>query len=720
MERTRLNTKLPSEEIDDKLLMISDKIRFLAKSGPNIMKSSSKHLYPEYLSTLSQFRQQQYTCRPVSEHPHTLKWLLSHDTYLAWLGCSDPCMLFIHGQCGVGKTTLSSFLWKSLGTADQAEEGDAIVVLYFSFDRDDKRRNSIRSLLSSIIYQLLASQPQPFLNLRLYATEWSWWLTVKELWTILRCLVSYPIPAGVICIIDAIDQCDVPFDTTLQEFLVFSTSREANFKVVTTSRLSPGSLHSQPLFSINLDFQKDIGMDMKASINSYVRDLLQANTAFVEYENDIVEHFENQGTHLGIILSFEFLRRHTLRSTPWYIRKSLESMGCSPSGILARTISELAELPPWACTALSWIVHALRPLTLEELSLAIAIRETTTAYSEIEHDVSRDIARDLRQVFGGIFSVKHNEICFIHQSVKDYLVTHLTSPSQNALSMDLTHSDLARRCLKYLSFADIEGQIEYSPPRISDLVGYAAEYWPEHYHRAEDKERVCGAALEFLGNAKCLERWDEYRPRSRPGSEFHSGSAFPLQVAAELGLTDIVTILLSQDDGDNIISPYEKALALDMAVAHGHQEVAIQLLNDGATSVRALGLAARYGQTELARQIISRGGMSQSEIGGASSFDGALDVDRTSDSEGTSDSGDTFDSDGTSEPERTSFKPSMKYIKTLPLHTAALRGHTAVIGILLDAGAIPKSIDNSKDTPYSLSGQRWASSSSEETFGSRS
>ena len=611
---------------------------------------------------LSQFRRRQYTYAPISEYPQTLNWLLSNITYLAWLSNNGSCVLYIHGQSGIGKTALSSFLWKSLHIAGHVEEAGGNTILYFSFQREDNRRNSVRSLLSSIIYQLLACQPRAFLSI---CDHYSWIkfsepLTVKELWIMFRSLISSPFHERVICIIDGIDQCDVAIDTTLQDFIIFSKSRKAGFKMVATSLISPESSALSPLFSIDLDLQEEMRMDIKISTEIQMRDLLQGSATFLEYENQIVETIQKRATHLAVILCFESLKGATVRSTPQSIEDTLQSLSASPSDVCARIIKGASELPPWARNALSWIMYAFRPMTFEELSIAVAIRKTSTSYSEIEHDVPRDIARDLKQFFGGIFAFTHGQICFVHQSVKDYLLVHLTSPRQESFSLDLNHADLARHCLVYLRFADLTdvstrepveaSSRDYNPLGKFDFLEYATKYWAEHYQAAGEKGSLDGDVRRTFGNEDYLRRWRyPEHPTMKP-----LYPVSPLRSAAELGLTKIIAILLGQGGADSITHD-DKVAALDMAVASGHLEAATQLLNDEATSREALSIAARHGNIELVRQLIHRDDLKVSSTGGLS-----------------------------------------------PFHMAALRGHTAVIDILLKAGPIPKSVDTSEDTPFSL------------------
>ena len=630
---------------------------------------------------LSRINRKQSTCISVSEYAQTPTWILSHETYLAWLKESDPCMLYIYGQCGVGKTTLSSFLWNSLRAVGQAGQDDAVTTLYFSFRRGDNRLVTTRNLLSSIVYQLLACQPRLFFGMPFRWSRRSWPLTDEELWMIFRSLVSTPTQQGIICVIDAIDECNAPLITTLQELLAFSRSRETNFKMIATSRVSPESFRHPSLFSINLDRQKEIGMDLQATIKMQVHDLLQRNEAFLEFEDHIVQEFQKLRTHLEVVLGFEHLKTHTLLMTPRSVRNTLQALGCKPSDVCDRILNKLTDLPSWAHTALCWILLAFRPLTCNELAIAITIRDTTTAYSEIENDVPRNIARGLKHVFGGILSINCEEIRFIHQSIQDYLRTNLTSSNPNRPSLDLTHFDLARHCLTYLSFTDVDDTLPpkpvkassqgYSPPGKLDLLCYAAEHWPAHYQKAECKRHLSKVALDFLKNNRNLERWNEYRPHERPKEEWLSRPLSTLQVAAELGLTEIVTMLLSPDGGYDI-TQHEKNDALDMAVENSHLAVAVLLLDNGATSTRALNLAARHGNPELV-QLLVESDTKGLKADGASEIDGASEYDRI---------------DGT--------------VGFSPFHTAALRGQTAIISILLAAGVLLRPVKISGDTPFSL------------------
>ena len=511
---------------------------------------------------------------------------------------------------------------------------------------------------------------------------------------IFRLMVSCPIHEGIVCIVDAIDKCNESCDKMLQEFLAFSASREANFKVLVTSRISPESLHQQPSFSIDLNLQKELGLDREEVINTHLQHLLQANTAFVEVEKDMVEEFQKCGTHLEVKLGFEVLKKRALQSTPRSTRDTLKLSRRSPLEICDCILKELVESPSWARTALCWIVHAFRPLKFDELSVAIAIREKTTSYSEIENDIPRDIARDLKQIFGGIVSTDHDEIRFVPQFIKDRLLLHLKLPNQTRFPLNLTHSDIARRCLAYLSFADFEelpssqpvkasSQV-YSPPGKFDLLGYATEYWSEHYQAAEERKSLFEDVLVFLDDSIYLRRWYQARFLECPRSVRRPRTISSLQVAAELGLTEIVAMLLSKDGGDHI-TRNDREAALEVAIEKNHRETAVELVKDGTTSERALGLAARQGNAELVRKLFIRSDMKASGTVGAPATDGAPGADGASGADGSSDTDGSIDSDNFS-----------------PFHIAALRGHTAVMEALLEAGAIPEPSSIFGDTPFSL------------------
>jgi hypothetical protein len=72
-------------------------------------------------------------------------------------------------------------------------------------------------------------------------------------------------------------------------------------------------------------------------------------------------------------------------------------------------------------TILRWVVWAERPLTLHELTVAIAIRPGQRSMDALSEMTEPDLGRVLRSVLGAMVITQNNEVHIIHQSAKDFL-----------------------------------------------------------------------------------------------------------------------------------------------------------------------------------------------------------------------------------------------------------------------------------------------------------
>ncbi|ERF71929.1 hypothetical protein EPUS_06488 [Endocarpon pusillum Z07020] len=591
--------------------------------------------------------------------PNTLRWLLLNDApdaYLSWSKSNVSALLYIHGLCGVGKSFISSFLWEHLRSGSP---GNGSTVIYFSFEKDDLRRTTTRSMLLSFIHQLLTGQPRTFLSIRTQyesiRQQLPW--TIEELWMFFRAMICSPVHQELFCIIDAMDQADSSISRNLLDIIRFCASRNAKVKMIATSRIQPG-LQSPLLFTIDLGLQSKIKMDVETVGREHAQHLIQGSQAFVGLEKELVEHFQSLSTHLEGSFSFKSLGRSGLRSSRKAIREELASLALSTSCIRRGLTSDILKLSGQDRTALFWILLSCRPLTCNELSIASSIREGNTTYLQIQDDIPRDIARDLSETLSPIIFTQHEEIHIVHPSMKDVLLTLLKEANKDSSSTpELAHADLTRLCLTYLAFTDFGH--EDLPESVNEVFGeclpvqqygfleYATEYWPEHYRRTEDRCSLSQDVLRFF-KKECFKAWNRRRGSTgRPGEESRPSSASPLQVAAELGFIEILKELLDSDA--NAASLEDKIAALESAAEKGHLEIAELLLIKGASSARALTSAVQNGNTKLVKQLISEISVRESQDGKVPDF-----------------------------------------------HLAALRGHVGVMKALVEAAPDSEFLDNNR------------------------
>ncbi|KAF4448950.1 putative ankyrin repeat protein [Fusarium austroafricanum] len=163
----------------------------------------------------------------------------------------------------------------------------------------------------------------------------------------------------------------------------------------------------------------------------------------------------------------------------------------------------------WALSAISWLVSSVRPLRLEELAAATAVKEEDDSFEDIQDRVSLDMAQDLKRHLSHLAAVEGNQ-GYIASPVAQRLLT--STSVELGLYCDKT---LAKLCLKYLRLIlpetdhatdinlrkeeDIHSELSArtSTAAVSDnadrgcyelgheFLDYACRFWPEHLLRAE-------------------------------------------------------------------------------------------------------------------------------------------------------------------------------------------------------------------------------------------
>ncbi|KAM7214877.1 hypothetical protein V8F06_009703 [Rhypophila decipiens] len=147
------------------------------------------------------------------------------------------------------------------------------------------------------------------------------------------------------------------------------------------------------------------------------------------------------------------------------------------------------------------IVAAARPLTLQEIAVALAIRPIHRSFSDLELAPETRFREDVRELCGLFVAVVDSKIYLLHQTAREFLVNQPLSPSaspsstalQWKFSLHLRESNriLAEICVLRLSFSDFSLRgLQASPTReqyIAErtLLGYAAYFWADHFRNSD-------------------------------------------------------------------------------------------------------------------------------------------------------------------------------------------------------------------------------------------
>jgi hypothetical protein len=154
----------------------------------------------------------------------------------------------------------------------------------------------------------------------------------------------------------------------------------------------------------------------------------------------------------------------------------------------------ITRIQPLAWTVLSWILHAKRPLLMEELRVAIALEDD-------DHDLDDDDLidpRDIIRLCSGLVILDESSgiVRFIHMTV----VQFLQAETANIVST----TDLASICLIYLKF-DVfdQGPCKDNHSLKSrfqkyKLGQYAARYWADYVRGSGEMNSTLKKSLKEL------------------------------------------------------------------------------------------------------------------------------------------------------------------------------------------------------------------------------
>jgi hypothetical protein len=318
----------------------------------------------------------------------TCKWIKSHALYDSWLR-SQSQLLWLSGGPAKGKTMLSIFLAEELEQTASVFPNTSF--LQYFCDNKDEKRNTAVTVIRGLIYQLLQSRPKLFDHIlpSFKIQEKSLFTSFETLWRIFESMVCDPVLGSTYCVLDGLDECDeASLEMLLRKYAALlsaktNESSACHLKLIIISRdlpdFIPELLSSFPRIRLDPDADTEINNDIRLFIKAKVEEL----SRYRQYPERLRVHVEEvfqdraQGTFLWIGIVAQELEDYKATE----VEKALDLF---PPGldelyarILLQIVSRRREI---AARILRWVVMAVRPLTLSELSITI---ETTVEPSII-------------------------------------------------------------------------------------------------------------------------------------------------------------------------------------------------------------------------------------------------------------------------------------------------------------------------------------------------
>ncbi|KAL4912699.1 hypothetical protein BDW62DRAFT_216126 [Aspergillus aurantiobrunneus] len=542
--------------------------------------------------------------------PGTCEWILEHANFRNWLQ-KDPSVtapLYIHGIPGSGKSVLLKFLVKelekrlSVGSASPTSPvntsspfslgppGKTIAVACFCDDRNERRRTPtwvLRTLLYRLFQQNrgLVKHVQKHIQktegLDSLGSDPDEFQSFDVLTKIIEELIPDPEVEVVYFVVDGLDQCGPHLPAVLR--LINELSAKINIEA--SKQGQPFSLRCivsdrgskivrdrmLPEYTIDMptDNQRDID-----HVTNYRVKRIQEYRYFSESIYDSTTNLLKQNSKgMFMWLSLVLDDLGTWEGV-WTEAKIEEKLHSIPSDVAAFYKAMLGRQSRDSVkrlqTLLMWVYFAGRPLSLQELSVVLALQEENEKYAggaSTDEELAA-LKSNIEGNWGALFAVQEDGLVDLsHQSVKDFLSGVFSADGEKdnprfGLAPSKAHRRIASTCLYYLRIQDVYEREVPKPPVDADgmideakllqvrqqyveglpLLGYCVAFVGQHLRESEIQEEtdVTGMKEFFAADSKALASWaPAYDLLKRWTSGKYSGfssSTSLLFVAARLNL----------------------------------------------------------------------------------------------------------------------------------------------------------------------------------------
>ena len=532
---------------------------------------------------------------------------------------------------------LSIFLAEELKRI--AEDLQDVVFLEFFCDNKDDKRNTANSIICGLLFQLLQLRPKLFNHIlpsfkiqkqSLFAGS-----SFETLWRIFNTMICDPILGTIYCVLDGLDECD---EISLEVLLgrsktLFSThsgdSSPCCLNLIAVSRdfpdFIPELLSSFPRIRLDPDADDIVNADIQQFIGFKV-DELSACKGYPEFLREHVKKvFQDraQGTFLWVGIVAKGLRRYKATE----VEKALELFPSGLEELYARMLLQIdVDRREIVAKILHWVVMAVRPLTIPELSAALESEIKSSANFDRE-----EIMKDQVSNCGYILTIKAQEVSLIHQSAKDYLLRGVCdfNPELEFFRVKeaVGNLEIARKCFHYLQNGALAGgKVDLlemnSHLEAFPLLSYAVLHWHQHARSLARSEGIFDLSLPFY-NKYSRVRGSWLETYWTAGYDFNRPSSSKLlHVASYFGILPLARNILLQK---GLINKVKRPLyinrrdskgmsALGYVAVRGHEAI-IRLLLEKRADIAAkdhnkwtaLHHAAFWGYEAIVRLLLEKG-----------------------------------------------------------------------------------------------------------------
>lgn len=433
-----------------------------------------------------------------SRVPGTCAWFLGHQSFLDWKQETSSAVLWVSADPGCGK----SVLMKSMIDEDLLGDDKMLSsVCYFFFKDGFVDQQGLAICISALLHQLFSQKPHlikfalPYFRRDRQVAD-----NFSVAWDIFVQAASAPEAGEIICVLDALDECEERsreqlIETFKRLYLDDQKCSEMKLKFLVSSRPYPiierrfrALIKEFPSIHLRGEQESEtISQEINLVIEKRVPEIAVELDLSIEAQQSLLESLLRipNRTYLWLHLIFEAILKSVGASSPKALAKIIgqlpESVDEAYDKILARAtnLEQCRKL-------LHLILAAQEPLTLAQMNVALHVDEGARSVADLDLEDEEHFEKTVRGLCGLFVSVVGSKLFLIHQTAREYLQMdipqmaiddpqtaresmqgniHLTAKEHlqsNQTASTWKHSIdpyscdamLARSCILYLHFTD--------------------------------------------------------------------------------------------------------------------------------------------------------------------------------------------------------------------------------------------------------------------------
>ncbi|EMD69726.1 hypothetical protein COCSADRAFT_106604, partial [Bipolaris sorokiniana ND90Pr] len=401
-------------------------------------------------------------------HAKTCRWLLKSEQYLDWLDITKldkhHGFLWIKGNAGTGKSTLMKF---ALVDAHKTMK-DHIILSFFFNARGEEMEKSTIGAYRSLLMQLLEHVPVlqnvfdslSFLLPSFSAdSEWDTEWDTESLKTLLEQAIQNLGDLPVVCLIDALDECE---EEQIRDMIQFfehigdlAVSNGIRFQVCFSSRHYPYITISNGL-ELVLERQEGHSQD----IADYIEAKLKIGKSKTAQQIRAELQEKASGVFMWVVLVVGILNTESDRGKIHTLRQKLHEIPGDLHKLFHDILTRDSHHKDELVLCIQWVLFAKQPLSPEQLYHAIYAGTNLEAVKDWDpEDITKDVIKRfiLNSSKGLAEATTSTEprVQFIHESVRDFLLKEnglgKIWPEFRSNFHGQSYEQLKQCCLNYIS-----------------------------------------------------------------------------------------------------------------------------------------------------------------------------------------------------------------------------------------------------------------------------